>query len=264
MGIVRTTAYPSRYADEQWVDEEAQAEEPSVGKFRLRMNLIKSDGRRYINAARHQKQLAALMGSAIGAKPVYKRKYQYYTVDEWYVVASSDGSVSVGSGLFDIDEAEKNLRVLNVLHDAGYAPDEAVDIFFTPDVYDLKLVLNLCNIMKARNKLIVQALGLDEEIQIVVDESLAFGIPLNAFSFEKIEACVYLLRQASLMAENTGKARMKPWTGAIPSTRCGRGYCDWVSSANSTRARARRFNGLMATARSSDDGKKAAMKRNQA
>lgn len=37
--------------------------------------------------------------------------------------------------------------------------------------------------------------------------NLAFGVPLSAFSFEKIDVCVYLLRQASLMAANTGKAR---------------------------------------------------------
>ena len=264
MGIVKTTAYPSRYADEEWVDAEVQIEEPSVGKLQLRVDLMKTDCRYFISGAQHQKQLAALLGAAMGAKPVYERKSKYYTVGDWYVIASCDGSVSVGSGLFDIDEAEKNLRVLDALHDAGYVPDETVDIFFTPDVYDLKLVLNLCNIMEARNKLIVQALGLDEEIQIVVDESLAFGIPLSAFSFEKIEACVYLLRQVSLMAANTGKARMKPCDGSNPKYQM-RTWLLRLGFIGDQYARPRQtlLNGLDGDgAFFSDDGKeKAAMKR---
>jgi hypothetical protein len=217
MGMVRATAYPSRYAGEGWMDAGAREEESSVGKFSLRFDLMKVGGRRSAGAAQRQRELAEVLGEAMDAKPVYERKDRYYSVGGWYVRGSGcDARLSTGSGLFDLDEAEKHLRVLSALHEAFYVPDDEVDICFTPDVYDLKLVLNLCNIMEARNALIVQALDLDEEIRIVVDESLAFGVPLSAFSFEKIEACVYLLRQASLMAANTGKARMKPCDGSNP------------------------------------------------
>ena len=209
MGIVRTTAYPSRYADEEWRDENAVIPaEPSVGKFHIHFDIIKRRGST-------QRELAQVIALATGARPVYQRSERYYLVGDWTVIDNID-CFAVGTGLFDIDECEKNLRALDALHEAGYVPDEEVTICFTPDVYDLKLVLNLCNIIEARNALLVQSLGLSEEIRIIVDEELAFGIPLNAFCFEKIEACVFLLRQASLMAANTGKARMKPCDGSNP------------------------------------------------
>lgn len=217
MGIVRTTAYPSKYADEEWRDEDVQMAKPSVGKFRLRFDLLKADSRRPAGVAQRQRELAEVIGTSVGAKPIYERRDRYYSVGDWHVRAGvCDTGLSVGSGLFDIDEAEKNLRVLDELHRAGYIPCEEVTVCFTPGVYDMRLVLNLLNIMEARNKLIQQALGLDEEIRMIIDEDLTFGIPLSAFSFAKIEACVYLLRQANLIAANTGKARMKPCDGSNP------------------------------------------------
>lgn len=209
MGIVRVTAHPSRYADEDWTDENVNpVEQLSVGKFHLHFNVVK-------RKSSTQRELAYVVALATGARPVYQRSKQYYQVGDWTVVDNMD-FFSVGTGLFDIDECEQNLRALEALNGEGYAPDEEITICFTPDVYDMKLVLNLCNIMEARNGLIVQALGLDEEIRIIVDNDLAFGIPLSAFSLEKIEACIYLLRQASLMAASTGKARMKPCDGSNP------------------------------------------------
>jgi hypothetical protein len=217
MGIVKVTAYPSKYAHEECMDEDARVEEASVGYFCLRFNLRKASSRRSAGATQHQRELAKVLGVAMGEKPVYERKEKYYKIGDWHVRASvCDTGLSVGSGRFRIGDAERNLRVLDALHRAGYVPDKEVTICFTPDVYDLKLVVNLLNIMEARNKLILQALGLNEEIRTIIDEDLAFGIPLSAFSFEKIEACVYLLRQASLMAANTGKSRMKPCDGNNP------------------------------------------------
>lgn len=39
---------------------------------------------------------------------------------------------------------------------------------------------------------------------------MAFGIPLNVFDLDVIEACVCLLFQASQQAASVGKARMQP------------------------------------------------------
>lgn len=209
MGIVRVTAYPSRYADEEWLDEDAApVDQPSVGKFHVHFDVVKRKGRT-------QRELAQVIAPTLGARPVYQRREGYYQVGDWSV-RDNVRCFSVGTGLFDLDECERNLRVLDVLREAGYAPDAEVEIRFTPDVYNLKLVFNLCNIMEARSALLVQALGLDEEIRIIVDEDLVFGIPLNAFCFEKIEACVYLLHRAGLTAASTGKARMKPCDGSNP------------------------------------------------
>lgn len=217
MGIVRATAYPSLYKDEEWLKEEALSETQSVGKFYLQFDAMKAGAKRYIGAVYRQREIAKLVGRAIQEKPRYDRIGKYYCIGKWSANASDYGeSVNVFTGLFDIDNAEKTLRVMDTLQAAGYIPDDEVTIYFKPNVYDFKLISNLCNIMEARNALIMQALGLNEEIRIVVDEELAFGIPLSAFSFEKIEACVYLLQQASLMAANTSKARMKPCDGSNP------------------------------------------------
>jgi hypothetical protein len=217
MSIVRVTAYPSRYADEDWADDEQIVQEDvSVGKFYLRFDTVKTSGR-YSPCAKRQRELAETLAIALGEKPVYTRRERYYTVGDWSVYASvMDETIAVSTGLFDIGSCEKTLLALDTLKQAGYAPDEEITIYFTPDVYDFKLIVNLCNIMEARKELLIQALGLSEDIKIIVDEDLAFGIPLNAFSFEKVEACVHLLRQASLMAANTGKARMKPCDGSNP------------------------------------------------
>lgn len=212
MGIVRVTPHPLQYADEEWTDEStrciSEVAKPSVGKFHLHFNIIKRRG----NTLR---KMAYVVAMAMGERPVYQRSERYYQIGAWTLVDNID-YFTAGTGLFDINENEKYLRVMDALYTEGYTPKEGITICFTPDVYDLKLVMNLCNIMEARSSLLVRALGLDEDIQIVIDEDLAFGIPLNAFSFEKIEACIYLLRQASRMAASTGKARMKPCDDSNP------------------------------------------------
>ncbi|MEG1013816.1 MAG: hypothetical protein RSI33_06185 [Clostridia bacterium] len=46
MGIVRATAYPSRYADEEWEDENVPSgEQLAGGKFHLCFDIIKRGGR---------------------------------------------------------------------------------------------------------------------------------------------------------------------------------------------------------------------------
>ena len=231
-------------------------DEPSVGRFHVHFDIIKRKGST-------QRELAQTIALATGVRPVYHRSELHYQVGDWTVVDNFD-CYSVSTGLFDIDECERTLTVLEAFSDARNTPDGGITICFAPDVYDLKLVLNLCNIMEARNALIVQALDLDEEIRIVVDESLAFGVLLSAFSFEKIKACIYLLRQGSLTAANTGKARMKPCDGSNPKYQM-RTWLLRLGFIGEQYARPRQtlLNGLDGDgAFFSDDGKeKAAMKR---
>ena len=59
-------------------------------------------------------------------------------------------------------------------------------------------------------QLVEMALGLREEVQLVVGRDLAFSLPLDAFSIPAIEACACLLVQVCAMAASTRKARMKP------------------------------------------------------
>jgi hypothetical protein len=189
----------------------SQATAQATGKFHLHLDVCKRRGAT-------QRELAQILALATGERPVYQRADRCYQAGDWMVCDCGDYfSVSTGRyDISDITQAEQKLRALDALHKAGYAPDELVTIYFTPDEYDLKLVLNILTIIESRNSLITQALGLSEEIRIIVENDLAFGIPLDAFSFEKVEACIYLLRQASIMAASTGKARMKPCDGSNP------------------------------------------------
>lgn len=217
MSVIRATAYPSRYADEGWQSKECQPALPSAGKFCLQFEALKVGMKRKAYATKRLRELAVVIGKVIEEKPVYDRRERYYAIGGWTAVANGfDDSVTVHTASFEMDKAEKTYCVLEALHNAGYAPCDEVSIRFMPDVYDKKLVTNINNIVGSRNALITQALGLVEETRIVVDKDLVFDVPLNDFSCAKIEACITLLRQASLMAANTGKARMKPCDESNP------------------------------------------------
>ena len=55
--------------------------------------------------------------------------------------------------------------------------------------------MNAYTILDARRELVEMALGLREEVQLVVGQDLAFSLPLDAFSIPAIEACACLLVQ---------------------------------------------------------------------
>lgn len=228
MGIVTTTAYPSRYVKEAALFKTAGMSQstceidignlptssqvilPTTGKFHLRFNVVKAGGKP------RQRDVAELLSQQLGIRALYQRKEAVYQIGDWVAFDGADSTVEISTGQFDASEMGGTLKALDKLQAAGYSPDDEITICFDPDMYDLKLITNLCNIMEARSSLIVKALGLTEEIRIIIDDHLAFGIPLNVFCFEKIEACVYLLRQASQMAASTGKARMKPCDDSNP------------------------------------------------
>lgn len=69
MGIVKTTAYPSRYMDEE--DDMPVIPEPSVGKFHIQFDIIKPKGKT-------QRDLAQVVALAKGIRSVYQRSERYY------------------------------------------------------------------------------------------------------------------------------------------------------------------------------------------
>lgn len=72
------------------------------------------------------------------------------------------------------------------------------------------MLCNLMTIIESRRPLIEQALQLQEPLVPFLNDGLALGISLSAFSYPRVEASAYLMAQACRMAEATGKARMKP------------------------------------------------------
>ena len=206
MSYERVTAYPSRYADEESPAEPMACAE-RIGTFHLDFDAVSGRARRGapILGTQAKRELAALIGRSTGEKPEYRRHERLYAIGDWTVNGGS-----IVSEDFDAEGLDRVLRVLTALGDAGWRPSGEIFIHFRPETYDRRMVLNLYNIMEARSRLIVLALGLSEELQIIIDRDLVFGVPLNAFSFEAIEACVVLLRQAALQACSVGKARMQP------------------------------------------------------
>ena len=207
MSIVTATAYPSRYAHEPYQVEER---EPPIGRFCLHFGLRKA-GRAWSGIPSMQRELAWRIGETVGEKLSYDRKGQQYCVGIWHI-----DRAGIVSEPFDIGQLEEVLLVLERLKAAGYAPDGMVDVHLLPERYDAQLVLNLCNIIEARKDLITRALGLTEEMRIIVGEDLAFGVPLDVFSIETMEACIHLLRQSTIQAATVGKARMKPCDDSNP------------------------------------------------
>ena len=102
------------------------------------------------------------------------------------------------------------LEALDALGGRGYAPDGGLVLYLVPGRCDMEMVFNAYTILDARRELVEMALGLREEVQLVVDRDLAFSLPLDAFSIPAIEACACLLVQVCAMAASTRKARMKP------------------------------------------------------
>lgn len=209
MGIIKGTAYPSRYFDEE--EEYSFAEEAlrekdllyeqnAAGTFSCRVEL--RGGSRM--ETKTQRDISLVLAKSLGQKAVYRRKESYYTVGSWSV---SCGSI-VHTERFDIDEMNKVLYVFSALAQAGYSPEGDLRICFIPERYDADMIFKLYDHMETHMPLILQAFGLDEEdIQIIIDHELTFSVKLDVFDLEVIEACVYLLKQASLRASSIRNVR---------------------------------------------------------
>ena len=210
MGYVKTTAWPSRYAHE---DEHRPTEECKVldrtGKLYATFEV---DGANW-ETSKAQREIALALGEALGTKAVYERNVHgtvynrgSYTVGGWRVTSGR----YVRSEFFELETMPRMLGALQGLQEHGYAPHGEFTINLVPERSDLEMIYNAYTILEARRQLIELALGFEDEAMLVVGHDLAFSIPLDAFSLPVIEACACLLRQVSLMAEATKKARMKP------------------------------------------------------
>ena len=216
MGIIRATAYPSRYTNPVYLEQEAakaveQERRALERKGKLYMTFqVAGPAWRTTEA---QREIASVLGRVMNAKPVYERTEQgsvydrgRYKVGGWKVSCG----YSVCTDFFDLETMPRVLEALNALDSRGYVPDGELMICFAPERYDMEMVFNAYTILEARRELVEMALGFEDEARLVVGRDLAFSIPLDAFSLPVIEACACLLYQVSAMAVTTKKARMKP------------------------------------------------------
>lgn len=184
-----------------------------TGSMSLRLEL----GDMNCSDAYAQKMVASIIGSTIHARPVYHKRHivgggkGFYFVDGWLVYGRK-----IRSRHFCLCNMEHYARVIEALELAGFPLNGYIRITYLPEKFDAMTIFNLRTILQARHELIKQALEIEDDLRIVVSHELALGVPLGAFSMRKIEACICLLHQACLMAQKTGKVRMKPGKGTNP------------------------------------------------
>ena len=223
MGVIRATAYPSRYAgafNREWEENEAVGQERECAQLECVGKLYATARVRspWFREADAQREIARTLGLAMNVKPLYTRNrggslYDrgWYDVGDWRICGKH-----VLTENFTLDTMPCVLKSLEALGRRGFAPDGELALHFVPKQCNMEMVMNAYTILDARRELVEMALGLREEVQLVVGQDLAFSLPLDAFSIPAIEACACLLVQVCAMAASTRKARMKPCNMSNP------------------------------------------------
>ena len=216
MGVIRATAYPSRYAEipnREWEEEAIEQEQEQMqrecaGKLYAAFRVDCP----HLRDADAQREIARTLGLAMKVKPVYVRNRGGSVYDRgWYEAGGWHISGKyIVTETFSLDGMPRVLEALDALGGRGYAPDGGLVLYLVPGRCDMEMVFNAYTILDARRELVEMALGLREEVQLVVGQDLAFSLPLDDFSIPAIEACACLLVQVCAMAASTRKARMKP------------------------------------------------------
>ncbi|MBQ8986389.1 MAG: hypothetical protein IJ100_03975 [Lachnospiraceae bacterium] len=210
MGVIRVTPRPSYYAALEEEERRKPVVEPEpdpVGTLSLRFEI---GGLRGLQTWQ-QREIKDVIRRGMKEKPAYVRQYNnsddkgYYTWDGFMLRGNT-----VYTDRFFITDMERVLRLIRILDEEGWYPEDEMEITYYPESRDISTLFNLTNIMESRRPLIEQALSLKDEMKIIVNYGLALGVSLSAFSYTAVEAAAYLIEQACKMALATGKARMKP------------------------------------------------------
>ena len=187
MGVIRVTARPSYYAALE-AEKAMRAPEPEfilTGKVSVRMEV---GGLKNVLMRHKQKRIERVIHSALRKKGIYN--YQYNNSDDrgYY---SWDNFILHGNIIYvdamPVGELTCLEKVMDALNEEGWYPEDIVLTYF-PDGGDISTVYNLVTILESRQPLIEQALSLKDEMQIIVNDGLALGISLSAFSYPAIEA----------------------------------------------------------------------------
>lgn len=158
-----------------------------------------------------QKRIERAITKALGEKPQYIRQYNhsddrgYYT---WKSMTLRQNRIETER--FPITHLEKLLSVFRSLDAMGWYPNREILLTYYLEKGEVSTLYNLTNIIESRRALIEEALSLQDDLSIIINESLALSITLGAFSYTAVEAAAFLMEQACKMALSTGRARMKP------------------------------------------------------
>lgn len=201
MGIIRTTAYPSKYKD--WEPEEkepVEMQEPAADEFWISVELKGGRG----NEAARQRQASQILGKALGEKPVYDRFNGFYTVGGWLV-----NGMEIRTAPFPVTEVEKNVAPFQQLEAAGFHPDDGISLNYIPEEYNIDVLYKMLMHMEMRRGLIEKALGVgDEGFSLVIRTYLECWMALNDFKMEELEAGASLVRQLCLHSASIRNVRL--------------------------------------------------------
>ena len=236
MGVIRVTAYPSRYMayeerereriraqgirependDHARERSEAMAwrkENEGLLTVRLEVGGISGLAMRY-----KQKRILEVMNRVLHKKGAFVRAYcngDDYGFYQWDRFILHHNIITTTP--LPLEEMEPVLKVVRALNEAGWYPEPGIEIQLSSTASGPEPTFNLVNILESRQTLIEEALSLKEPPQIIMNNGVALGIALSAFSYTAVEAAAFLLEQAWKMALTTGRARMKPCDGSNP------------------------------------------------
>ena len=208
MGCIRVTPRPSYYRELAFKTRVAPKEPTPEDKITVSFHVGGIGG---LLGTRKQAAIRNVVASVLLDRGRYHRNYNnaddlgYYTWDHirLHQTMLAIGPVEMSSlGAFE--------PLLNALAGQGWTPNGETTLTFFPHDHKPRTVMNLLNIIESRQALVEKALGLSEPLIAFINDGLALGLSLSAFSYPQIEASTCLMAQACRMAEATGKARMKP------------------------------------------------------
>ena len=208
MGCIRVTPRPSYYGGLALMKHVPPEEPPLEDKITISFHVGGVGG---LLVTRKQAAIRDVVASVLGDRGRYHRAYNntddlgYYT---WDNIRLHQTMLAIGP--VEMSNLSAYEPLLDALADQGWTPDGETTLTFFPHSRKPGTVFNLLNIIESRQALVEKALGLSEPLTTFINDGLALGISLSAFSYPRIEASACLMAQACRMAETTGKARMKP------------------------------------------------------
>ena len=139
MGVIRATAYPSRYAgafNREWEENEAVGQERECAQLECVGKLYATARVRspWFREADAQREIARTLGLAMNVKPLYTRNrggslYDrgWYDVGDWRICGKH-----VLTENFTLDTMPCVLKALEALGRRGFAPDGELALHFVP------------------------------------------------------------------------------------------------------------------------------------
>lgn len=206
MGCIRITPRPFHYHE---LARQKAPEKPVLDDKITICSKIK--GLTCWRETEKQSAIRKVIQSVFRDPGVYHRQYNnpddlgYYT---WKALRLHQTMLTIGP--IDVKTLYGYEPMFNALAVKGWQPNGEILITYFPKDGDVALLYNLVTIINSRQSLIEKALELMEPLTTIITDGLALGISLGAFSYPRIEAAAYLMAQACRMAQNTGRARMKP------------------------------------------------------